>query len=172
MMAQTTRETRGLVIALGNQIKRLNASTYKVQSQSGNGWYSVLKGPEAWACDCPDFQNRHVKCKHIYAVEFSVTLRERVASENLGLENLCAQPTACKFCGSTNLIKRGIKKYSQRTVQQFGCKDCGKRFIISEDGFRKMENNPKVITLALVPVPRPSRTFKDPLRLKSDAQAI
>lgn len=70
MIAQTTRETRGLLIALGNQIKRINPSTYKVKSQNGNGWYLVIRQEKEWKCECPDHYYRGVKCKHVWAVQF------------------------------------------------------------------------------------------------------
>jgi transposase-like protein len=79
----------------------------------------------------------------------SINLRERVTSQNLGFEGLCSQPEACKFCGSTNLIKRGHRKNKHGNVQRFSCKDCGRRFVVNEAGFQKMEYNPKVVTLAL-----------------------
>ena len=85
---------------MGNQIRRLNPSTYRVKSQSGNGWYLVFKDGSEWKCECPDHRFRGVACKHIHAVKFSLTLREKVVSENLGVEELCV-PETCKFCGST-----------------------------------------------------------------------
>lgn len=81
--------------------------------------------------------------------ELSLSLRERVTSQNLGFEGLCSQPEACKFCGSTNLIKRGYRKNRYGKVQRFFCKACGRRFVVNEDGFQKMEYSPRVVTLAL-----------------------
>ena len=61
------RPQRALAIyAKGNQIKRLDSSTYKVKSQSGNGWYLVTKKGEEWVCECPDHQFRQTVCKHIH----------------------------------------------------------------------------------------------------------
>jgi transposase-like protein len=107
-----------------------------------------LKEGSEWKCECPDYYYRKVKCKHIYAVELSLNLRERVTSQNLGF-SICSQPEACKFCGSTNLIKRGYRKNKHGKVQRFSCKDCGRGFVVNEAGFQKMEYNPKVVTLAL-----------------------
>ena len=78
-MTLDPREVRGLaIVARGNQIRRIDSSTYKVKSQNGNGWYTVRKIGGKWTCTCPDFTYRRVKCKHIYAVEFSLILREKV----------------------------------------------------------------------------------------------
>jgi transposase-like protein len=150
MKAQVeTRELRGLaILAMGNQIKRLDPSTYRVKSQSGNGSYLVIKEGSKWICECPDHAFRGVECKHIHAVRFSLTLRERVTLENLGFDELCALET-CKFCGSTNIIKRGYRKRRNGKVQRFMCKDCGRRFVVNEDGFHKMKYNPRLVTLAL-----------------------
>jgi len=66
-MALDPREVRGLaIVARGNQIRRIDASTYKVKSQNGNGWYTVRKIGGRWTCTCPDFTYRRVKCKHIW----------------------------------------------------------------------------------------------------------
>jgi len=43
------RPNRGLqIVTTGNQVKRIDGSTYKVKSQSGKGVYSVLKVGEEW----------------------------------------------------------------------------------------------------------------------------
>lgn len=56
---------------------------------------------------------------------------------------------SCTFCSSSNIIKRGTRKTENRgKVQRFGCKDCKKRFCI-DDGFWKMKNHEKKITLCL-----------------------
>jgi len=149
MIGENPRELRGLaILAMGNQIKRINASTYRVRSQSRNSWYSVVRKGFDWVCQCPDFIYRHTVCKHIHAVQFSLNLRQRVTSENLGFENVCSEVSACKYCGSTNLMKRGFRKRKGNRVQRFSCKDCGKRFVL-EEAFERMKSTPKMITVAL-----------------------
>ncbi len=75
----TTREERGLRIAeLSGQINRVDDYLYVVKSQSHNGEYAVNQINNEWFCDCPDNKYRHVKCKHIYAVEFSFKLKQAV----------------------------------------------------------------------------------------------
>jgi transposase len=48
-----------------------------VPSQSGTGKYTVSPDAENPHCSCPDHETRGVKCKHIFAVEFSMTKIER-----------------------------------------------------------------------------------------------
>jgi len=150
MNADNPRELRGLaILAMGNQIKRIDSSTYRVRSQSGNGWYLIARKGLEWVCECPDFVHRHVICKHIHTVQFSLNLRQRVASENLGFGSVSSEEvSACKYCGSTNVIKRGFRKKKGCRVQRFSCKDCGKRFVL-EEAFERMKSTPQIITVAL-----------------------
>ena len=56
---------------------------------------------------------------------------------------------SCPFCSSNNVIKRGVRKTENRgKVQRYGCKNCNKRFCI-DDGFWKMKNHEKKITLCI-----------------------
>lgn len=144
------RTVRGLSIsAKGNQIKRLNPTTYRVKSQNGNGSYLVVKEGQGWKCECPDFAYRSAICKHIYAVEFSLNLRERVTSESLKLSNVCEEPeTSCKYCGSSEIIKRGCRETKNCKMQRFQCKECGRRFVNNE-AFENMRHSPKTVTLAM-----------------------
>ena len=74
-----TREDRGKAIAgMDGQIKRTDDHSYKVKSQSNDSFYDVKSTEIGWKCSCPDHTSRGVKCKHIYAVEISFNLREKV----------------------------------------------------------------------------------------------
>ena len=76
------RQKRGQVIATAKRsINRYNESRYLVKSQSGNGKYKVILTKLGCTCSCPDHKFRGVKCKHIYAVEFSSAIRETVREE-------------------------------------------------------------------------------------------
>ena len=85
---------RGLAIAsVGSSIKRINKLHYRVRSQSvETKWYNVEKEyghnigghvDGEWICECPDFQNRHTICKHIYAVSVSKELRRKIVSQDV-----------------------------------------------------------------------------------------
>ncbi len=55
----------------------------------------------------------------------------------------------CPYCNSKNIIKRTKRKTKNRgLIQRYGCKDCNRRFV-EDDGFWKMKNHPKKITLCL-----------------------
>jgi transposase-like protein len=141
-----TREERGEAITkLSNQIQRVDECLYLVKSQSGNGEYCITKVNGEWLCECPDNKYRHVKCKHIHAIEFSVSIRAEVAVRRIEpIENL----TECVYCGSSNLKKDGIRKNKAGMIQKFYCRDCHRYFTFNV-GFEKMKHNPQAITSAM-----------------------
>jgi len=142
------REIRGLaILARGSQIVRLTGLRYKVRSQAGNGAYLVsMSNNHEWICECPDFQNRHVTCKHIHAVSYSMHLRERITSQSIGAVSNAF--TTCKKCGSETLVKNSVRHNRSGDVQRYSCKACGYRFS-GNIGFERMKHDPKAITAAL-----------------------
>jgi transposase-like protein len=142
----TTREERGQTIANHtNQIQRIEENFYTVKSQSGNGEYAVTKIEGEWICQCPDNTYRHVECKHIHAVKFSLTIRANVKERTISPINNVSQ---CIYCGSSHIVKDGIRKNKAGNIQVFNCKDCHKDFTFNI-GFEKMKHNPQAITSAM-----------------------
>jgi len=147
---KTTREERGKMIAeTKGQIWRFNsgarAGTYRVKSQSGNGYYTVQKTDLGWKCSCPDHQMRGVECKHIIAVKLSYAIREEVRA-NVTLDPVVV--TNCPACNSARIQKFGIRHNRSGDIQTYVCQDCGKRFSINI-GFERMKHNQKAITAAM-----------------------
>ncbi len=68
------RRQRGLAIAALVPIKK-NKLGYSVPSQSGNGRHVVNVDGEPF-CSCPDFELRHLPCKHIYGVQYLIQREE------------------------------------------------------------------------------------------------
>jgi len=64
------RQRRGLAISALTKIGQ-NRLGYMVPSQSGKGDYVVALGDQPF-CTCPDFESRQTKCKHVYAVEYTI----------------------------------------------------------------------------------------------------
>lgn len=145
------REQRGLAIAnIKGQIKRLGEHAYRVLSQSGGGAYDVLKTESGWMCSCPDHTYRDAKCKHIWAVEFSTAIRQRV--EVARLSNQVIEPVAglcnCIYCGSDDILRDGVRHNKHGDIQKYVCRGCGKYFTINI-GFERMKHNPQAITSAM-----------------------
>ena len=145
-MIATNREQRGMQIAQQeNQIRRIDTQTYVVKSQSNNGEYVVCLSENTWRCECPDHVYRHEKCKHIFAVEFSASLRAEVSVRRIEpVENL----TECIFCGSSNIVGDGIRHNKRGDIQKFQCRSCGHYFTFNI-GFERMKHNPQAVTSAI-----------------------
>jgi transposase-like protein len=116
-----------------------------VLSQSGHGKYGVFLSEDEWRCECPDHRFRGVKCKHIWAVEFSLKMREQVR-KNIIIQE--AAVSKCVFCQSENIKKFGIRRNKSGNIQRFLCENCGKTFSINI-GFEKMKYNPQAVTSAM-----------------------
>ena len=147
VVGQTTNDriTRGAEIASKpNQITRIDDLTYTVRSQSSDRVYELMSTEHGWICSCPDHMYRLVCCKHIHAVEISRRIREAVQQEIPKTVIKQVDLTKCKFCYSTDIIKKG----NRRSKQQFGCKTCGKRFI-QNLGFERKRATPEQITQAV-----------------------
>jgi putative transposase len=142
----TTRLERGQAIAdLSGQVKRINDYTYSVLSQSHDGEYTVSKHGDEWLCSCPDNTYRHLICKHIFAVDFSVSLRNKVQTNRV-IQEVTIQ--ACQFCGSSNIRKDGVRKNKSGAIQKFFCRECNHYFTVNI-GFERMKHNPQAITSAM-----------------------
>jgi transposase-like protein len=143
---QNLREQRGLEIAhKERQVTRIEETLYTVQSQSGNGEYAVSQVDHEWVCECPDNKFRNVKCKHVFAVEFSIALRKAVGQIRIKPIEIT---TKCIYCGSDQIVKNAIRHNRRGDIQRYRCKACSKRFSINI-GFEKMRATPQVVTSAM-----------------------
>lgn len=130
-----------------DQIKRIDDNWYQVKSQSlkFDSWYDVISTKTGFVCDCPDNQWRKVKCKHIYAVEFSRTIRKEIW-KHVTISPVSTQN--CPLCNSENIAKKGLRKNKYGNIQKFQCKDCCKWFVFNL-GFERMRASPEAITSAM-----------------------
>lgn len=140
------REAKGSALAHEfGMVRRVDDFTYKVRSQRLDAEYDVRKTETGWVCGCPDFRYRLGKCKHIWAVEISRSLRQTVR------ESVVIQPiavSACPKCGSGSIKRAGLRHNSFGSLQKFRCKSCGYWFTVNI-GFEKMRATPRMITAAM-----------------------
>ena len=140
------RKMRGQQIAqVESNVRRIDATEYRVKSQSGDHWYSVYSTEAGWYCSCPDATTRAIKCKHIFGVELSLELRRRIENAKR-IVPLDFQ--SCLSCGSQNIVKHGLLHNKSGDLQRYSCKECGKRFTLNL-GFEGMRATPKAITGAM-----------------------
>ena len=144
------RALRGLaILSQGDTVKRINQDYWTVKSQFGDNEYTVAKrGPKFWMCSCPDYRNREMDCKHIFAVKFSIKLKDRIEEDNKREMIQVDDNVICPQCGSENIIKRGKRQNKTGDVQVWGCKDCEYRFTVDK-GFSHMKTEPKAIMSTL-----------------------
>ena len=96
------RELKGREIAAKFNIVQQDG-LYLVPSQSGKGKYKV--NADEQTCSCPDFEIRHAKCKHLYAVEISIRRERKVVTET-------------KADGSVKTTTTETVKVSRKTYKQ------------------------------------------------------
>jgi transposase len=66
------RQQKALAIAAKNKLMK-KGDTWIVPSQSGDDHYKVNANDPDWpTCTCMDFELRRARCKHIYAVEYTI----------------------------------------------------------------------------------------------------
>ncbi|MCV0398366.1 MAG: DDE-type integrase/transposase/recombinase [Nitrosarchaeum sp.] len=146
-METNPRQEKGKEIAKRQDIIRVSDIHYRVHSQTTNREYDVIKVGEDFTCTCPDHKFRHVCCKHIHGVEYSLRFREEVRKQNtITLEPI--NVSSCPKCLSSNITKHGIRHNKYGDIQRYSCKNCHKRFSINI-GFEKMRATPQAITSAM-----------------------
>ncbi|MDB5292910.1 MAG: Transposase, family protein/SWIM domain fusion [Phycisphaerales bacterium] len=72
------RPIRGMEIAAVARIER-DGNYHLVPSQSGQPRYKVWYNEDQPSCNCPDFETRGCKCKHIWAVQYTIQRETTVA---------------------------------------------------------------------------------------------
>jgi transposase len=84
MTEREEREQKALVIAAKSKIVK-KGGKWVVPSQSGyKPFYQVDPNPDAPTCDCPDFEKRGERCKHIFAVEIVVERESSTTTTTVG----------------------------------------------------------------------------------------
>lgn len=146
----TPRKMKALAIAgHTDQIKRINAVTYKVKSQTFDAWYDVVhEYKHGWKCTCPDHVYRNAECKHIMSVYLSKQLRNKIVNNSDVMEIEQSKEELVCRCGSLNVIKIGIRHNKSGDIQRFKCKTCSHKW--SDNlGFANNKVNSKIITVAI-----------------------
>jgi hypothetical protein len=67
----TEREIKALQIAAKSKLTQ-KGDVWLVPSQAGHGEYEVRPDPQVPRCTCPDHEYTQARCKHIYAVEYTL----------------------------------------------------------------------------------------------------
>ncbi|AIC15250.1 DDE-type integrase/transposase/recombinase [Nitrososphaera viennensis] len=144
---QLTREEKAQkIVHTKGAVSRIDEHTYSVKSQSGNGAYVIVATESGWKCACRDHYYRGAKCKHIWAVEYSIELRKEVQASVKVIAPISS--LNCRFCNSQNIVRDGVRHNKYGDIQKYNCKDC-KRYFTINVGFEGMRAPPQVITGAM-----------------------
>lgn len=87
----TDRELKGLMIAATSKLTQKDGA-WLVPSQSTSKRYTVDANPTAPHCNCPDFELRQQKCKHVLAVEITIE-REQSITETIDGQTVTTKTT-------------------------------------------------------------------------------
>src|SRR5208283_1663419 len=163
MIRQLTdpRELKGLaILSQPNTVIQTGENEWDVRSQSIDAYYHIvrdfpknrqerMRSTGTWTCSCPDYQKRHMPCKHIHAVQLSLKIAGDVQEQSAPAAIEEVEPKiTCPVCKSEKVVKWGIRKTTFGTVQRYACRDCNHKFVVDK-GFCQMKNSPKTITLTL-----------------------
>jgi len=134
------------IISKGEKISEAEDDCYLIPSQSGNRKYKVSVSHAEWNCTCLDFRDRQQDCKHIFAVRFWISVREKLKEETFDskMENFAE---VCVYCYSDKIVKDGNRITSGVKKQKYLCRDCGRRFV--NDVIARTKGNGKIITLVM-----------------------
>lgn len=94
------REQRGLVIAATCRIEKAQRGAYYVPSQSRSGTKYRVE-PAANRCDCPDYREMGLTCKHLYAVRYAARREEHADGTTTVTETLTVTQTVEKVVRPT-----------------------------------------------------------------------
>ena len=91
------RETKGLQLAATRRFRK-KGDLWIVPSQAGNGSYVVdpTDGAGAGSCSCPDFETNGAKCKHIFAVVYTIKRETETAPDGSVVVTETVTATAVK----------------------------------------------------------------------------
>jgi putative transposase len=133
------------ILEKDKSIRQTSQSNFLVRSQTNqNKFYEVVWQHKKWICDCPDFQKRKKRCKHIYAANtFQMLKLLSQGIRDTELDKTCPQ------CGSSReTIKRGWRFNRSMPKQVYYCKKCKTKFA-GTLGFSRIKKEPQAIVLAL-----------------------
>lgn len=81
------REQKALEIAAKSKLTR-KGDTWLVPSQAGPKKYTVDPNPQEPHCTCPDFEARQLRCKHIFAVEYTIQREQTSDGQTIVTESV------------------------------------------------------------------------------------
>src|SRR5260370_13362285 len=123
MSDMTERELKALQIAAKAKLQR-SGDRWFVPSQTGHRgtYYTVKPDPAHPHCTCPDFESRKLRCKHIFAVEYTIEREQTSDGQTVVTETLrISQKTYSQDWPSYNKAQTHEKEHFQKLLHDL-CK--------------------------------------------------
>ena len=143
-MTLVKRERNGISLLRADSVRPVSQSVYNVRAQKGPEQYEVTWSRKLWICNCGDFNRYGKRCKHIYAVQYYLMMRN-ITTDKGQLDQEVDQK--CPMCNSSCVIKRGLRYSRTGSTQRYYCKMCGRRFTLLIIG--RARNRATVVMAAL-----------------------
>jgi transposase len=129
MTDMTERELKALQIAAKAKLQRSDDGyRWFVPSQTHKGgdyYYTVKPDPSHPHCTCPDFESRKLRCKHIFAVEYTIEREQTPDGQTVVTETLrISQKTYSQDWPSYNKAQTHEKEHFQKLLHEL-CKGIG-----------------------------------------------
>ncbi|MBI2664124.1 SWIM zinc finger family protein [Candidatus Woesearchaeota archaeon] len=125
------RKERGREIAKNSRITQ-KGNKWIVPSQTGTGAYTVVSNGFEATCTCPDYETRRCKCKHVWAVELTVT-KEVDAQGNVTITKT-VRKTYSQDWHNYNVAQEQTPSFlSRRTASRMVMVCCGRKCITTSN---------------------------------------
>jgi hypothetical protein len=128
METLSARELKALEIAAKSRLQRSGDRWFvpsQTRGKSGDYFYTVKPDPLHPHCNCPDFEARKLRCKHIFAVEYTIQREQDSDGQTTVTETLkISQKTYPQDWPSYNKAQTEEKHYFQRLLHNL-CQGIG-----------------------------------------------
>jgi len=123
MTDMTERELKALQIAAKAKLQRSDDGyRWFVPSQTHKGgdyYYTVKPDPTHPHCTCPDFESRKLRCKHIFAVEYTIEREQKSDGQTAVTETLrISRKTYSQDWPSYNKAQTNEKEQFQKLLHE------------------------------------------------------
>jgi len=144
------RQIRAMaIISKGDMPLAVSKEEFLISSQcNASKKYKVIH-KQSWKCECEDYRQRKVTCKHILATQFWIKMRAKAdADSTFDVNESILDNDICVYCKSSDIAKNGTRKTETGEKQRFLCKSCNRTFITDKD-MGKIKGNVKVVVMVI-----------------------
>ena len=107
------------ILTIPNTITQTNTATFKVKSSTNSDKeYTVSLTGNGLTCICPDHQFHKSYCKHIHAILNIIKQNRGFANNEFKIMER-TKLNISKYCSSSNIIKKGMRKNKHGNTQKY-----------------------------------------------------